>query len=79
MPKIIHTKGTVTYAMRTGKTFVRNKMPLSIANSIIKRGKDIVETDVRGDGIELCVDDKYFFPIEIEVKETVEDKVKENE
>lgn len=66
MMKIKHEKGKVTYVMRTGKTFVRNHMPLAYAQSIINRSKDVEETDKRGCGIEICVNDKYFFPVEPE-------------
>ena len=62
--KIRHEKGTVTYTMRTGKSFVKSKMPLAYANSLVKRSKDVKETDERGYGVEICVDDKYFFPME---------------
>lgn len=59
-----HENGTVIYVMRTGATFVRNHMPLAYAKSIINRSKNVEETDKRGFGIEICVDDKYFFPVE---------------
>ena len=64
--KIKHENGKVIYVMRTGKTFVRSNMSLAYAQSIIKRGKNVEETDKRGFGIEICVDDKYFFPVEPE-------------
>ena len=57
-------KGIVTYVMRTGGTFVKSKMPLSTAKLIMKRSKNVEETDKRGYGVEICVDDKYFFPTE---------------
>lgn len=60
---IKHVKGIVTYAMRTGKVFVKSEMPLSIANSIVKRGKTVEVSDSRGYGKEICVDDTYFFPV----------------
>ena len=66
--KIKHEKGTVTHCMRTGKSFVKSKMPLAYANSLMKRSKDVKESDERGYGKEICVNDKYFFPME----ETVE-------
>ena len=66
MKKIKHKDGKVTYVMRTGKTFVRANMSLAYAQSIIKRGKNVEETDKRGFGVEICVDDKYFFPIDPE-------------
>ena len=64
--KIKHEKGKVTYVMRTGKTFVRNHMPLAYAQSIINRSKDVEIIDKRGCGMEICVNDKYFFPADIE-------------
>lgn len=79
MKKIKHEKGKVTYVMRTGKTFVRANMSLAYAQSIIKRGKYVEETDKRGFGVEICVDDKYFFPVEPEKaprkKETTDEVV----
>ena len=71
--KIKHEKGTVTYVMRTGKAFVKSKMPLAYANSLLKRSKDVKESDERGHGIEICVDDKYFFPMEEKVKKAEEE------
>lgn len=59
---IKHEKGVVTYAMRTGKVFVKNKMRIAFANAIVKRGKDVEISDKRGYGQEVCVDDTYFFP-----------------
>lgn len=67
---IKHEKGKVTYVMRTGEQFVKNIMPLAHAKALMKRGKNVEETDKRGYGMEICVDDKYFFPI-------VEEKVEE--
>lgn len=64
MSNIKHEKGKVIYAMRAGEQFVKNHMPLAYAKAIVRRGKNVVETDERGYGIEICVDDKYFFPIE---------------
>ena len=84
MMKIKSEKGKVVFVMRTGKTFVRNTMPLSSAQSIINRSKNVEETDKRGAGVEICVDDKYFFPTEpekvsVKPKEDKADKVIENE
>ena len=76
--KIKHEKGTVTFVMRTGKTFVKSTMPLATAKKTVKLGKEVEETDKRGCGIELCVDDTYFFPIETPVEEP-KDEVAENE
>ena len=61
--KIKNEKGIVTYVMRTGGTFVRSTMPLATANAIVKSGKEVEETDKRGYGTEICVDDTYFFPV----------------
>ena len=63
MSNVKHEKGKVIYVMRTGGNFVRNYMPLASAKSIINRSKNVEETDKRGFGMEICVDDKYFFPI----------------
>ena len=76
MSKIKHENGKVTYVMRTGKTFVRSQIPLAYAESIGKSGKDVEETDKRGFGKEICVDDMYFFPIE---PEKVARKKKDND
>ena len=73
---IKHVKGTVTYVMRTGKTFVRSTMPLATAKSIMNSSGNVEETDKRGFGIEICVDDKYFFPI---VKKATQETNKEEE
>lgn len=62
MSKIKNEKGVVTFVMRTGKTFVRNQMMLASAKRIINCSKNVEETDKRGYGVEICVDDKYFFP-----------------
>lgn len=77
MEKIKHENGKVTFVMRTGKTFVRNKMSISFANAIVKRSKDVEVTDKRGFGEEICVEDKYFFPIEPKKKAPVEESADE--
>ena len=46
MMKIKSEKGKVVFVMRTGKTFVRNTMPLSSAQSIVNRSKNVEETPV---------------------------------
>ena len=82
MMNIKHEKGVVTYVMRTGGTFVRSKMSLAQANVMVKTGNHIEETDKRGYGVEICVDDTYFFPVEKKAKkkETEETtEVAENE
>ena len=63
MSNIKHEKGIVTYTMRAGKQFVKSKMPLAHAKLLLKRSKNVKETDERGCGIEICVNDKYFFPM----------------
>lgn len=73
---IKNEKGIVTYVMRTGATFVRSTMPLATAKSIMRRGKEVEETDKRGFGTEICVDDKYFFPVAPSKKQD-EEKVNE--
>lgn len=70
--KIKHEKGIVTYVMRTGATFVRCKMALAYANRMVKHSKNVVETDERGYGVEICVDDKFFFPVEKKAQEVAE-------
>ena len=70
MSKIKAEKGIVTYVMKVGEVFVRSNMFLAHANALVKRSKNVEETDKRGHGVELCVDNKYFFPI-------VEEKVEE--
>lgn len=77
MSNIKNEKGIVTYVMRTGKTFVKSTMLLAYANSLVKRSKDVEETDKRGCGVEICVDDTYFFPIEPKRKKKESDEVVE--
>ena len=74
--KIKSEKGVVTFIMRTGKTFVKSKMQLATANRMIKCSKNVKETDKRGYGMEICVDDTYFFPMEVP---TEKDEVAVNE
>lgn len=80
MRKIKHEKGKVTYCMRTGGNYVKSTMPLAYAQSLVNRGTEVEETDKRGYGVEICVNDKYFFPVEPEKapKKNV-DEVAENE
>lgn len=61
---IKNENGMVTFVMRTGKDFVRSTMPLGNALTIAKTGKEVSEDDKRGEGVEICVDNTYFFPIE---------------
>lgn len=75
--KIKSEKGKVKFVMRTGKTFVRNTMSLAHAKAIVSRGKDVKETDERGYGIEICVDDTYFFPAIAEKVESNDAEVTE--
>ena len=60
--KVKSENGMVDFAMRTGKVFVKSKMPLSLANYHITTGTDVKIDDARGYGQEICVDDTYFFP-----------------
>lgn len=61
--KIKSTNGKVTYATRVGKnTFVKSEMPLAQAKAIVNRAKESELTDNRGYGMEIAVDDTYFFP-----------------
>lgn len=69
--KIKSEKGIVAYAMRTGKVFVKSTMFLAYANKIVKSGKSVVLSDRRGYGMEICVDDNYFFPADVDDNEVV--------
>ena len=73
MSKIKAEKGIVTYVMKAGEVFVKSNMLLAYANALVKRSKNVEETDKRGQGVELCVDDKYFFPIVVEKVEEVKE------
>ena len=53
--------GMSDFAMRTGSVFVKSKMSTSLANYHITTGKDVALSDKRGYGMEICVDDTYFF------------------
>lgn len=70
--KIKSEKGKVTYAMRTGKVFVKSTMFLAYANKIVKSGKLVELSDKRGYGMEICVDDNYFFPADVGDNEVAE-------
>ena len=73
--KIKNEKGKVTYAMRTGKVFVKSTMFLTVANRIVRKGKTVNVSDERGYGKEICVDDTYFFPYDGEdVDEVIENE-----
>lgn len=61
--KIKHTNGMVDFTMRTGKDIVKSQMPISYANGIVSKGKEVVEKDNQ-----IIVDDTYFFPAEAESK-----------
>lgn len=68
--KIKHTKGKVSYAMRVGKkTFVKSEMPLALAKGILRHAKNTELSDERGYGMEIVVDDNYFFPADTSEKE----------
>lgn len=77
--KIKHEKGIVTYVMRTGGTFVRSKMSLAQASVMVKNSENVEETDKRGYGMEICVDDTYFFPMVEKAKKSEDTEVAENE
>ena len=70
-----HSNGKVTYAMRTGKVFVKSEMLLSLANYYITTGKDVTLSDKRGYGMEICVDDTYFFPAMDDLDAKVEEMI----
>lgn len=71
--KIKSTKGIVSYAMRVGKkTFVKSEMPLAQAKAILNNAKESELTDSRGYGMEIAVDDTYFFPADTTQKEVSE-------
>ena len=78
---IKHENGRVSYAMRTGKVFVKDTMPIAFANSIMKLGKKVKVSDKRGYGKEISVDDTYFFPYDKTIEEDVVEgtEVAENE
>ena len=67
--KIKHTDGMVTFRMRVGKDLVRSTMPITFAQSIMNKSKNIVEAD--GD---IIVDDLYFFPVERKKKKVVDNE-----
>ena len=71
--KIRSEKGIVKYAMRTGEVFVKSTMFLAYANRIMNTGKSVELSDKRGYGMEICVDDHYFFPADIEPDTEVAD------
>ena len=60
---IKHENGLVTFVMRTGKVYVKATTSLAHAKSVVEKGENVEETNKRGFGKEICVDDKYFFPI----------------
>lgn len=74
--KLITENGMVTFVMRAGKDKVKSKMSIAEAYRIMKSGKEVVETET-----EVIVDDKYFFPVELEKKsrKKKDDEVSENE
>lgn len=75
--KIKHTKGKVTYALRVGKrTFVKSEISLAQAKAILRRAKESELTDARGYGMEIAVDDTYFFPADTTQKEASEEESK---
>ena len=60
---IKHENGMVDFVMRTGKVFVKGTTSLAHAQSVVKNGENVEITNKRGSGKEICVDDKYFFPM----------------
>lgn len=77
--KIKHNNGKVVFAMRVGKnTFVKSESNLAYAQSILNHGKEKELTSERGYGLEIAVDDTYFFPAE-EPETQVDDEVADNE
>ena len=67
--------GVVEFAMRTGSVFVKSNMPLSLVNYHITTGKEVTLSDKRGYGMEICVDDTYFFPPADELDVKCEDMI----
>ena len=73
--KIKHNNGKVTFAMRVGKkTFVKSESSLAYAQAILNRGKEKELTAERGYGMEIAVDDTYFFPADETVDEVQDDE-----
>ena len=74
--KIKSENGMVTFIMRAGNDMVRSKMSLGEANRIVSTGTKVEKTE-----ISVIVDDKYFFPVEVEKKsrKKKDDEVTENE
>ena len=61
--KIKHTDCRVTFVQRVGKDkFVKSETNLAFAHAILNRGKEKELSDKRGYGMEIVVDDTYFFP-----------------
>ena len=50
----------VSFYMLAGKDVVCNKMSLEAAETVIKQGKEVTESD-RFEGYSICVDGKFFF------------------
>ena len=74
---IKNNNGMVDFVMRTGGVFVKSKMPISLATYHITVGNDVTLEDKRGYGIEICVDDTYFFPpadeLDVKCEELISD------
>jgi hypothetical protein len=61
--------------------FVKNMTCVSFAQMILDNSKNVERTSKRGYGMEIAVDDTYFFPADIieDVEEPTEDEVTNNE
>lgn len=60
--KLENKNGKVAFLQKTGKSFVKNEMPVSSANAILKRGKP-KKSNIPGFPINLG--DKLFFAGEL--------------
>lgn len=55
--------------MRVGKkTFVKSEMSLARAKAIVNRAKESEVTAARGYGMEIAVDNTYFFPTDLTIR-----------
>ena len=57
--KLNQVNGKFSFIMRAGKEFVKNEMPVTEAEKLVKNGK-ITESD-NFEGYPVCVNDTYFF------------------
>ena len=75
--KLKSENGNVTFIMRAGKDKVKSQMSAKEVSKLINSSNDVVET-----ATEIIVDDKYFFPADVEKKSHKKNKtgdVSENE